>query len=49
MRDWRGIKGGGGFPGLLQGTDAARARTELNWSASHPALTDEFRQGGYRP
>jgi len=33
---------------LDQGTDAARARTELGWQPSHPALTDEFRHGSYR-
>ena len=33
---------------LDQGTDAARARTELDWQPSHPSLTDEFRQGSYR-
>jgi nucleoside-diphosphate-sugar epimerase len=33
---------------LDQGTDAARARTELAWQPSHPSLTDEFRQGSYR-
>jgi nucleoside-diphosphate-sugar epimerase len=33
---------------LDQGTDAARARAELGWHPSHPALTDEFRQGSYR-
>lgn len=33
---------------LDQGTDAARARAELGWSPSHPALVDEFRHGSYR-
>ena len=33
---------------LDQGSDAARARTELGWHPSRPSLTDEFRQGGYR-
>lgn len=33
---------------LDQGTDAAKARAELGWSASHPALADEFRHGSYR-
>jgi nucleoside-diphosphate-sugar epimerase len=33
---------------LDQGTDAARARAELGWSASHPSLVDEFRHGSYR-
>jgi nucleoside-diphosphate-sugar epimerase len=33
---------------LDQGTDAARARTELGWRPAHPALTDEFRDGSYR-
>jgi nucleoside-diphosphate-sugar epimerase len=33
---------------LDQGTDAARARTELGWHPSHPSLTDEFRHGSYR-
>ena len=33
---------------LDQGTGAARARTELDWSPSHPALVDEFRYGSYR-
>ena len=32
---------------LDQGTDAARARAELGWHPSHPALTDEFRHGSY--
>jgi nucleoside-diphosphate-sugar epimerase len=33
---------------LDQGTDAAKARAELGWSASHPSLVDEFRHGSYR-
>jgi nucleoside-diphosphate-sugar epimerase len=33
---------------LDQGTDAVKARTELDWSPSHPALVDEFRHGSYR-
>ena len=33
---------------LDQGTDAARAQTDLGWHASHPSLTDEFRHGSYR-
>jgi nucleoside-diphosphate-sugar epimerase len=33
---------------LDQGTDAARARAELDWSPSHPGLIDEFRNGSYR-
>ncbi|MFZ0169004.1 MAG: NAD-dependent epimerase/dehydratase family protein [Candidatus Dormiibacterota bacterium] len=33
---------------LDQGTNAAKARTELDWQPSHPSLTDEFRQGSYR-
>lgn len=33
---------------LDQGTDAAKARAELGWSASHPSLADEFRHGSYR-
>ena len=33
---------------LDQGTDAARARTELGWQPSHPSLTDEFRHGSYK-
>jgi nucleoside-diphosphate-sugar epimerase len=33
---------------LDQGTDAARARAELDWHPSHPSLTDEFRHGSYR-
>ena len=33
---------------LDQGTDATRARDELDWDPSHPSLTEEFRQGSYR-
>ena len=33
---------------LDQGTDAARARAELDWLPSHPGLVDEFRHGSYR-
>jgi nucleoside-diphosphate-sugar epimerase len=33
---------------LDQGTDAARARAELDWHPSHPGLADEFRHGSYR-
>ncbi len=33
---------------LDQGTDAGRARAELDWSPSHPGLVDEFRDGSYR-
>lgn len=33
---------------LDQGTDAARARRELDWKPSHPGLVDEFRHGSYR-
>ncbi len=33
---------------LDQGTDAARARTELGWYPAHPSLSDEFRHGSYR-
>src|ERR1022692_2567284 len=32
---------------LDQGTDAAKARAELGWNPSHPALVDEFRHGSY--
>jgi nucleoside-diphosphate-sugar epimerase len=42
---------GGYFAEVLlldQGTDAAKARAELGWQPSHPALTDEFRDGSYR-
>lgn len=33
---------------LDQGTDAAKARTDLGWQASQPPLADEFRYGSYR-
>lgn len=33
---------------LDQGTDAAKARSELGWHPSHPGLVDEFRHGSYR-
>jgi len=33
---------------LDQGTVAARARAELGWQPSRPALVDEFRHGSYR-
>jgi nucleoside-diphosphate-sugar epimerase len=33
---------------LDQGTTAAKARAELDWSPSHPGLTEEFRHGSYR-
>ncbi len=33
---------------LDQGTDAAKARAELGWQPSHPALVDDFRHGSYR-
>jgi nucleoside-diphosphate-sugar epimerase len=33
---------------LDQGTDAARARGELDWRPSHPSLTEEFLHGSYR-
>ena len=33
---------------LDQGTDAAKARTELGWRPSRPSLADEFRHGSYR-
>jgi nucleoside-diphosphate-sugar epimerase len=42
---------GGYFAEVLlldQGTDAAKARTELGWYPSHPSLADEFRHGSYR-
>jgi nucleoside-diphosphate-sugar epimerase len=34
---------------LDQGTDAARARVDLDWHPSHPGLADEFRNGSYAP
>jgi nucleoside-diphosphate-sugar epimerase len=33
---------------LDQGTAAAKARAELDWSPSQPGLVDEFRNGSYR-
>jgi nucleoside-diphosphate-sugar epimerase len=33
---------------LDQGTDAAKARSELGWQPTHPTLVDEFRHGSYR-
>jgi nucleoside-diphosphate-sugar epimerase len=33
---------------LDQGTDAAKARAELDWHPAHPTLVDEFRHGSYR-
>jgi len=33
---------------LDQGTDAAKARAELDWHPAHPALVDELRNGTYR-
>jgi nucleoside-diphosphate-sugar epimerase len=33
---------------LDQGTDAARAKADLDWFPSHPGLVDEFRNGSYR-
>ena len=33
---------------LDQATEAAKARAELGWQPSHPALADEFRSGSYR-
>ena len=33
---------------LDQGTDAANARAQLDWSPSHPGLVEEFRHGSYR-
>ena len=33
---------------LDQGTNAAKARAELDWSPSHPGLIEEFRHGSYR-
>jgi nucleoside-diphosphate-sugar epimerase len=33
---------------LDQGTAAGKARTELDWSPSHPGLIEEFRHGSYR-
>jgi nucleoside-diphosphate-sugar epimerase len=33
---------------LDQGASASRARAELDWHPSHPALVDEFREGSYQ-
>jgi nucleoside-diphosphate-sugar epimerase len=33
---------------LDQSTIAAKARTELDWSPSHPGLVEDFRHGSYR-
>jgi nucleoside-diphosphate-sugar epimerase len=33
---------------LDQGTDAAKAKADLDWSPSHPGLVEEFRSGSYR-
>ena len=33
---------------LYQVADAVWARDELDWHASHPSPTDDFRQGSYR-
>ena len=33
---------------LDQGTDAAKARADLDWRPSRPGLVEEFRQGSYR-
>jgi nucleoside-diphosphate-sugar epimerase len=33
---------------LDQGTDSAKARTELGWHPSYPSLSEEFRHGSYR-
>jgi len=33
---------------LDQGTDAAKARADLDWSPTHPGLVDELRDGSYR-
>ena len=32
---------------LDQGTSAAKARDQLDWSPTHPGLVDEFRHGSY--
>jgi nucleoside-diphosphate-sugar epimerase len=34
---------------LDQGTSAAKARDQLDWSPTHPGLVDEFRHGSYAP
>jgi nucleoside-diphosphate-sugar epimerase len=33
---------------LDQGTQATKARAELDWAPSHPGLVEEFREGSYR-
>jgi nucleoside-diphosphate-sugar epimerase len=33
---------------LDQGSDAAKAKADLDWSPTHPGLVDEFREGSYR-
>jgi len=33
---------------LDQGVDSTKARNDLGWSASHPSLVDDLRQGSYR-
>ena len=33
---------------LDEGTESAKARTELGWRPSRPSLTDDFRAGSYR-
>jgi nucleoside-diphosphate-sugar epimerase len=33
---------------LDQGTDAAKARADLDWRPSHPGLVEQFRHGSYR-
>jgi len=33
---------------LDQGTDAAKARAELDWNPAHPNLVDDLRSGSYR-
>jgi hypothetical protein len=33
---------------LDQGTEAAKARSELGWLPSRPGLVEELRQGSYR-
>jgi nucleoside-diphosphate-sugar epimerase len=32
---------------LDQGSDAAKAKADLDWSPTHPGLVDEFREGSY--
>jgi nucleoside-diphosphate-sugar epimerase len=34
---------------LDQGTFAAKAQDQLDWSPTHPGLVDEFRHGSYAP